>query len=55
MVVELQKDQTIVRAQLASEGFNASIEINKQFIGDSPELVLAKACLHHENLTPLEC
>jgi hypothetical protein len=55
VVVELQKDQTIVRAQLASEGFNASIEINKQFIGDSPELVLAKACLHHENLTPLEC
>ena len=52
MAVELQQTQTLVRAELASEAFAAGIEINNQLIGDSPELVLAKACLHHEDLTP---
>jgi hypothetical protein len=52
VAVELQQTQTLVRAELASEAFAAGIEINNQLIGDSPELVLAKACLHHEDLTP---
>ena len=50
--VELQQNQTLVRAQLASEAFAAGIEVNNQLLGQSPELVLAKACLHHEELTP---
>jgi hypothetical protein len=52
VVVEMQQNQTLVRAELASESFNATIAINNQLISDSPELVLAKACLHHEDLTP---
>jgi hypothetical protein len=52
VAVELQQNQTLVRAELASEAFAAGIEINNQLIGNSPELVLAKACLHHEELTP---
>jgi hypothetical protein len=52
VAVELQQNQTLVRTELASEAFAAGIEINNQLIGNSPELVLAKACLHHEELTP---
>jgi hypothetical protein len=52
VAVELQQAQTLVRAELASEAFSAAIEVNNHLIGDSPELVLAKACLHHEDLTP---
>ncbi|MDG1904620.1 MAG: hypothetical protein P8I38_03245 [Arenicella sp.] len=52
VAVELQQNQTLVRAELASEAFSAGIGINTQLIGNSPELVLAKACLHHEELTP---
>ena len=52
VAVELQQTQTLVRAELASESFSEAIEINNKLFGDSPELVLAKACLHHEDLTP---
>ncbi|PCI77456.1 MAG: hypothetical protein COB20_08080 [SAR86 cluster bacterium] len=48
---ELQQNQTLARLQLTSEGFALRTELTSNLIGESPELVLAKACLKPDELT----
>ena len=52
VVIEMRQNQTLVRAELASEAYAIRIDTNNKLIGETPEVVLAKACLHHEDLTP---
>jgi len=48
---ELQQNQTLARVQLESDGFALRTELTNNLIGESPGLVLAKACLKPNELT----
>jgi len=52
VVLELQQTQTLVRAQLSSDGYMAMLEHSNTMMGESPEIILQKACFQPETITP---
>ena len=54
VVWELRQTQAISRAQLASDGIIAQMELSHTLMGENPGLVLSKACLEPDNLTSEE-
>ena len=54
VVWELRQNQALSRAQLASDGLIAQVELSHKLMGENPGLVLSKACIEPDNLTPEE-
>jgi hypothetical protein len=52
VILELQQTQTLVRAQLSSDSYSAMLDHSNTMMGESPEIVYAKACFRPEDLTP---
>lgn len=51
VIFEMQQNQTLVRAQLASDGISDRMELATSLIGETPNEVLAKACFSPGELT----
>ena len=49
--LEIQQNQTLTRAQLASEGLVMRADKANNLMGESPNIVLEKACLQPNDLT----
>ena len=49
--MEIQQNQTLTRAQLAAEGIVMRANRANSLLGESPEVVLTKACLQPDELT----